>query len=72
MSSSVLNVNNVMTNYSTKVTNFTKFVWFVCLHCKTWTLKNKTLIAMNLWRITSVAMQVQLELYGLTFIVLNV
>jgi Leucine-rich repeat (LRR) protein len=26
MSSSVLNVNNVLTNYSTKVTNFTKFV----------------------------------------------
>ncbi len=31
MSSSVLNVNNVLTNYLMKVTNFTKFIWIFLL-----------------------------------------
>ncbi len=34
MSSYVLSVNNVLTNYSMKVANFTKFVWIFCLNCK--------------------------------------
>jgi hypothetical protein len=34
MSSSVLSVNNVLTNYSLKVANFTRFVWISCLQYK--------------------------------------
>jgi hypothetical protein len=34
MSSSVFTVNNVLTNYSVKVTNFTKYVWVFAWNVK--------------------------------------
>jgi hypothetical protein len=47
MSSSVLNLNNVLTNYSAKVANFTKFVWFFCLIVEFQNSENKKIVAQN-------------------------